>query len=126
MFWLPEKIHTFPNDMKHEIENSIPLLDPELANCNLDLQSMTKEDIYFELLKGYQYQTLYHFDTKKQREVPLYKCGEPGCDKVMQKPWNLLDHVRMHAGVKPYMCKWCGNRFTQKGNLKKHKLTHRR
>eukprot|EP00344_Euplotes_crassus_P005821 CAMPEP_0196998208 /NCGR_PEP_ID=MMETSP1380-20130617/3642_1 /TAXON_ID=5936 /ORGANISM="Euplotes crassus, Strain CT5" /LENGTH=130 /DNA_ID=CAMNT_0042414683 /DNA_START=297 /DNA_END=689 /DNA_ORIENTATION=- len=85
---------------------------------------MTKEDIYFELLKGYQYQTLYHFDTKKQREVPLYKCGEPGCDKVMQKPWNLLDHVRMHAGVKPYVCKWCGNRFTQKGNLKKHVRQH--
>eukprot|EP00344_Euplotes_crassus_P012122 CAMPEP_0197000678 /NCGR_PEP_ID=MMETSP1380-20130617/5557_1 /TAXON_ID=5936 /ORGANISM="Euplotes crassus, Strain CT5" /LENGTH=123 /DNA_ID=CAMNT_0042418057 /DNA_START=217 /DNA_END=588 /DNA_ORIENTATION=- len=106
------------------LDPTVPLFDPELENCNLDLKSMTKEEIYFELLKGYRYQILTHFDAKKQREVPLYQCGAPGCGKVLQKPWNLLDHVRMHAGVKPYMCQWCGKGFTQKGNLKKHVRQH--
>mmetsp|Transcript_33886 Transcript_33886/g.33415 ORF Transcript_33886/g.33415 Transcript_33886/m.33415 type:complete len:222 (-) Transcript_33886:74-739(-) len=124
MLSLPSYGPKFSSDLKLELDSAIPLLDPELANLNLDLQSMTREEVYFELLKGYQYQTLSHFDDKKQRSMPLYKCGVPGCGKILQKLWNLLDHVRMHAGVKPYICKWCGNRFTQKGNLKKHVKQH--
>lgn len=99
-------------------------MDPELNLSEFKLESMSKEEMYFSLLKPYNYEILSYFDEKKQREIPQYKCGSEGCTKILQKPWNLLDHVRMHVGVKPYKCNWCGKAFTQKGNLKKHARQH--
>eukprot|EP00344_Euplotes_crassus_P001689 CAMPEP_0196997674 /NCGR_PEP_ID=MMETSP1380-20130617/3224_1 /TAXON_ID=5936 /ORGANISM="Euplotes crassus, Strain CT5" /LENGTH=212 /DNA_ID=CAMNT_0042413977 /DNA_START=17 /DNA_END=655 /DNA_ORIENTATION=+ len=122
--YTPSAPYGFACAQKISGEFSLPMTDPELRNCSIDPESMTKEEIYFELLKGYEYKTITYFDHKKQREVPLYQCGVQGCGKVLQKPWNLLDHVRMHAGVKPYICTWCGKGFTQKGNLKKHMRQH--
>lgn len=42
----------------------------------------------------------------------------------METTWNMLDHARMHKGVKPYSCPYCGKRFTQKGNMRKHAKLH--
>lgn len=53
-----------------------------------------------------------------------YICKYNGCDKEFTKTWNLLDHVRMHEGIKPYKCSLCRKSFTQKGNLKKHLKQH--
>lgn len=61
-------------------------------------------------------------DTKRNRVV--YKCKFDGCNKKCSKRWNLIDHIKMHLGVKPYECDQCGARFTQKGNLKKHMKVH--
>mmetsp|Transcript_11417 Transcript_11417/g.11385 ORF Transcript_11417/g.11385 Transcript_11417/m.11385 type:complete len:212 (-) Transcript_11417:79-714(-) len=61
-------------------------------------------------------------DTKRNRVV--YKCKFEGCSKKCSKRWNLIDHIKMHLGVKPYECDQCGSRFTQKGNLKKHLKVH--
>lgn len=84
----------------------------------------SKEEVYFEQLKGYKYDTVQSFDPLKHKSVTEYRCGYHGCGKILQKPWNLLDHVRMHEGVKPFICQWCGKGFTQKGNLKKHARQH--
>ena len=83
-----------------------------------------KEELYLKLLTGYKYETVSYYDYNKEKEITYYKCKYEDCDKELQKPWNLLDHVRMHEGVKPYLCQWCGKGFTQKGNLKKHARQH--
>ena len=116
------------NNLK-EIESEshdfyLPKLDPEIDVEEMKAKNMTKEEMYFVLLKDYKYETINYFDEKKQKNIPQYKWGFEGCSKVLLKPWNLLDHVRMHVGVKPYECKWCGKTFTQKGNLKKHARQH--
>ena len=61
-------------------------------------------------------------DTKRNRVV--YRCKFDGCTKKCSKRWNLIDHIKMHLGVKPYECEKCHARFTQKGNLKKHLKVH--
>mmetsp|Transcript_25731 Transcript_25731/g.22834 ORF Transcript_25731/g.22834 Transcript_25731/m.22834 type:complete len:85 (+) Transcript_25731:151-405(+) len=40
------------------------------------------------------------------------------------RTWNLLDHIRMHYGIKPYQCNFCSRSFTQKGNMRKHLIQH--
>lgn len=105
-------------------EFTLPKYDPEINVAEMQAKNMTKEDMYFALLKDYKYETLSFFDKKKQKHIPQYKWGFEGWGKILQKPWNLLDHVRMHVGVKPYKCQWCGKGFTQKGNLKKHVRQH--
>lgn len=103
---------------------SLPLLTGELLNFDPALGATNKDEVYFKLLEQYKYDTVTYYDEKKERQTVEYKCGYPGCGKILQKPWNLLDHVRMHEGVKPFTCQWCGKGFTQKGNLKKHCRQH--
>ena len=81
---------------------------PDAQTAHLDTVNSTreKEELYLRLLADYKYETLRYYDDTREKEMVEYKCGYPECGKVLQKPWNLLDHVRMHEGIKPYICKW--------------------
>jgi len=39
-------------------------------------------------------------------------------------PFALLEHMKSHDSLKPHLCNWCGKRFSQRGNLKKHARQH--
>lgn len=86
--------------------------------------SMNKNDMYKELLKPYKYHVTKERDSKTRQLREVYKCGYGNCNKVFNKTWNLVDHLRMHEGIKPYQCEICSKLFTQKGNLKKHLKQH--
>lgn len=40
------------------------------------------------------------------------------CSKRFLKRSNLIDHLRLHANVKIYACKYCEKSFVQSGNYK--------
>lgn len=83
---------------------------------------ITKEEIYEQLLKPFKYEKNKYYDNEKQRYVISYICKYHEWNKGFTKTWNLLDHMRMHEGIKPFECRLCGKSFTQKGNLKKHNI----
>lgn len=83
----------------------------------------SKNDINLQLLKQFDYRTETRA-TPTGRSQTVYICNQDECGKEFLRTCNLLDHMRMHSGIKPNMCEYCGKGFTQKSNLRKHLKVH--
>ncbi|CAI2360372.1 unnamed protein product [Moneuplotes crassus] len=80
---------------------------------------------FMEELQHFHYEICEKSTEVTKKKVFEFKCKFNGnCNMRFERAWNLLDHCRMHYGIKPFQCEECGRSFTQRGNLGKHKLTH--
>ena len=66
---------------------------------------LTKTEIYEKLLQPFKHSIKKVPTSKEGKFKTIYVCEYEGCGKDYTKIWNLLDHVRMHEGIKPYECK---------------------
>mmetsp|Transcript_14912 Transcript_14912/g.22568 ORF Transcript_14912/g.22568 Transcript_14912/m.22568 type:complete len:121 (+) Transcript_14912:42-404(+) len=57
-------------------------------------------------------------DGRKSKDGPPYVCRY--CGKHWKQRGNLISHERTHTGEKPFICKTCGRGFSQRSNLKRH------
>lgn len=55
-------------------------------------------------------------NVRKQRQMQCPICG------VFRR--SLVNHMRVHTGEKPYICKFCQQGFKDKGTCRRHERTH--
>ncbi|EDV49130.1 mucin-5AC [Drosophila erecta] len=53
-----------------------------------------------------------------------FKCSEEGCDKTFSRKEHLSRHLISHSGQKMYTCEVCKKPFSRKDNLNKHRRIH--
>ena len=108
-----DKVEDFQRyDTYKQLKKAAKLINPEI----------TKEEIYEQLLRPFRYEKVKEWDDAGNRFNIYYICRYDEWNRVFSKTWNLLDHVRMHEGIKPFTCNICRKSFTQKGNLRKHNI----
>jgi hypothetical protein len=103
------------------------VIEPEVLPEGVNISSrlkMSKSDFNIQLLKEYAYTTEEKGVDENGKPQIIYICKFDNWNKEFTRTWNILDHARMHKGIKPYHWDYWGKKFTQRGNLKKHAKTH--
>lgn len=80
----------------------------------LCIQIKSKLSVFLNLSESLNASVLFFFFLFKQV-----------CGKSFNRMYNLLGHMHLHAGSKPFKCAYCSSRFNLKGNLSRHmKVKH--
>ena len=89
------------------------------------LEDMPIEDQKKKGLLGLEFKIFKVVNPETQRMCTKYVCTHENCGKQCDNKWSFLDHNRHHTGFRPYVCNICSKRFTQRGNLRQHKMIHK-
>ncbi|XP_071502463.1 uncharacterized protein [Diadema antillarum] len=58
----------------------------------------------------------------EEEKMQLFSCDQ--CEYVTKRKHNLIQHLAVHTGAKPYKCDLCDYSSSQKGHLNVHIRTH--
>ena len=78
---------------------------------------------YIIILNNFLFNNIAH-KSQNKKEPKIFICPFKDCQKSYSLKNILLAHLRIHYGIKPYICKYCSKSFNEKGNLKTHIRIH--
>ena len=109
------------SDINFKFRPIIPRVTEQTYGSKITRRNMR----YFRELDNYSYSVESKVEPLTGKQYIAYICRHPsGCTKEFERPWNLLDHIRIHYDVRPHTCPFCSLTFVQKGNRNKHVLIH--
>lgn len=97
---------------------------PESLKRWMNSAQMTKSEVNLTILENYDYEIVEKQNPANGHKCTIFRWTYKDCRKEMETTWNMLDHARMHKGIKPFVCQYWHKRFTQKGNMRKHAKLH--
>uniref|UniRef100_A0A182K7F8 C2H2-type domain-containing protein n=1 Tax=Anopheles christyi TaxID=43041 RepID=A0A182K7F8_9DIPT len=119
------KVETYINAIKEPVDDQTKTSATEEKDQSLPrlpkVHSLMCEYCFkeFELLDDKIEHTAMH-----QSETKPFKCVHDGCGSAFKDRVGLRAHVRIHATVKRYGCRYCLMRFHTLGNRNAHERTH--
>lgn len=118
----PEIVAMYQSDGEEILGQSKPI--KILNNIKVD----PVDAVDFILMMGEQENSIKTLSKKKRtsdgspNQLRRHSCEV--CCKTFMKKSNLIDHLRLHANMKPFQCAHCDKSFVQSGNYKSHLRTH--
>lgn len=78
--------------------------------------------IFLYYVNSYKQNLIAHVSTHLSVEDRKYQCNI--CGKKFLRNCYLIIHRRIHEGLRPFKCDVCSLSFTQKGDMKRHRMRH--
>ena len=106
----------------HSVETGLVKLDAEISENDLEpdseiIKTGDSEDHLSSVVDNPWYSVKARRGEDGLKEF-VFVCKI--CDKLCNRRANMEDHIRSHAGIKPFSCKYCHVKLSRKQNLKSH------
>ena len=89
----------------------------------VDRKDMLKHFVPVNMLSERTVERMKKMEGRRRQGLVVYYCNE--CNYANRRKSELVRHSRTHSKEKPFHCELCDQKFSQKGNLKVHVMSHK-
>jgi len=114
--------HQTPSLIKNETLSDLIPIGNNGNNNALHLNGNGQEMGFLEIQSLKRLEKAKKEDEIKRDENGLFIC--PHCDTRMTFKHNMIAHIRVHTGERPFKCDFCPKRFSTPSSCKNHIKTH--